>query len=171
MVWLEPRTRPRSITLIGWIFIAVGAVGLLKDVVPLVVPGGARHLAALRAQGLAELGPAWGSSLLAMIGGAGLLRGANWGRWLLAAWMGFHIVLSALHTSEQLLVHLALFAPMAYLMFFRPQSQEQVGRADPRRGLRAITPGKWVLVGFALLFVAYLIVLLTAPTAVGRGGR
>jgi hypothetical protein len=120
MTWPDARSRPRSITLIGWIFIAVGAVGILKDVMPLVTPDGARHLAVLRAQGISELGPAWTSSLLSALGGVGLLRGDTWARWLLAGWMGFHIVLSALHDTETLLVHVALFAPILYLLF-RPQ--------------------------------------------------
>ncbi|HET9293115.1 MAG TPA: hypothetical protein VFO06_02410 [Gemmatimonadales bacterium] len=117
MTWPDARSRPRSITLIGWIFIAVGAVGILKDVVPLVTTDGARQLAVLRAQGISELGPAWTSRLLAALGGVGLLRGHPWARWLLAAWMGFHIVLSALHDTETLLVHVALFAPILYLLF------------------------------------------------------
>jgi uncharacterized membrane protein YbaN (DUF454 family) len=112
--------RPRSITLIGWLFIAVGTVGILKDVVPLMTPDHGRYLAALRAQGVSELGPAWTSSLLAALGGVGLLRGHPWARWLLAVWMGFHIVLSALHDRDTMLVHVALFAPILYLLF-RPR--------------------------------------------------
>jgi len=116
----DARGRPRAITLIGWLFIAVGAIGILKDVVPLMSPDHGRQLAALRAQGVSELGPAWTSSLLAALGGVGLLRGLAWARWLLAGWMAFHIVLSALHDTETLLVHVALFAPILYLLF-RPR--------------------------------------------------
>ena len=47
----------------------------------------------------------------------------------------------------------------------------RTGIAELVRWLRAITPAQWFLLGFALLFVAYAIVLLTAPSAVGRGGR
>lgn len=108
--------RPRAITLIGWLFIAVGAIGILKDVVPFVTDH-ARQLAALRAQSVSELGAAWTSSLLAALGGAGLLRGHAWARWLLAAWMAFHIVLTALHDMETFLVHVAIFAPILYLLF------------------------------------------------------
>jgi hypothetical protein len=52
----------------------------------------------------------------------GLLRGYPWARWLLAGWMAFHIVLSALHDMETLLVHVALFAPILYLLF-RPRPE------------------------------------------------
>ena len=120
MAWPDARGRPRAITLIGWLFIAVGAIGILKDVVPLATTDHASQLAALRAQGIAELGPAWTSRLLAALGGVGLLRGHPWARWLLAGWMGFHLVLSALHDRDRLLVHVAFFAPILYLLF-RPR--------------------------------------------------
>ena len=110
--------RLRSITIIAWIFIAVGATGLLKDLWPLVFNAGAQ-LAKLKADGLADLGPAWTSRLLAILGGIGLLRGYNWARWLLVVWMVFHIGLSALHSSEELLVHTAIFTPILYFLFRR----------------------------------------------------
>jgi hypothetical protein len=39
------------------------------------------------------------------------------------------------------------------------------------RRLKAQTPDQWFLVGFVLLLVAFLFVLLTQPSSVGRGGR
>lgn len=109
---------PRSITVVAWIFIAVGAAGLLKDLVPLLSDA-AKQLAKLRADGLADLGPAWASRLLAIIGGGELLRGRNWARWLLVAWMAFHIALSVMHSLEKTLIHAAIFAPLLYLLFRR----------------------------------------------------
>lgn len=111
--------RPRSITMIGWLFIAVGAAGLLKDVWPLLTGDAAQQLAKLKADGLADLGPAWTSRLLAILGGAGLLRGHNWARWLLVAWMVFHIGLSIFHSAAELLTHSVVFAPLLYLLFRR----------------------------------------------------
>jgi len=126
-------TRPRSITLIGWLFIAVGCFGILKDLLPLVTPGAAQAISDLRAQGLTELGPAWTSRLLAAIGGAALLHGLNWARWLLVAWMGIHVALSVLHSPWELLFHCVLFAPILYF-FFRPKSTAYF------RGTRAPPP-------------------------------
>jgi hypothetical protein len=114
--------RPRSIVLIGWLFITVGAVGLLNDLLPLLSDG-ARQLAKLTADGLADLGPAWTTRVLAIAGGAGLLRGRNWARWLLGAWMAFHIVLSLLHDVPELLVHLGVFTPILYVLFSRSMSE------------------------------------------------
>lgn len=111
--------RPRSITVIAWIFLVVGAVGLLKDLWPLLSANAVSQLAKLKADGLADLGPAWTSRLLAILGGIGLLRGYNWARWLLVVWMAFHFGLSVLHSWEELLVHAAVFAPILYLLFTR----------------------------------------------------
>lgn len=113
--------RPRSLTVIGWLFIAVGAGGILKDVLPLLTPDAARQLAKLRADGLADLGPAWTSRALAVIGGVGLLRGGNWARWLLVVWMALHLAISLLHSPWELLAHCAIFAPIVFFMF-RPRS-------------------------------------------------
>lgn len=111
--------RPRSITVIGWLFIAVGTAGLLNDVWPLLTSDAAQQLAKLKADGLADLGPAWTSRLLAILGGVALLRGHNWGRWLLVAWMAFHIGLSIFHSASELLTHSVVFAPLLYLLFRR----------------------------------------------------
>jgi hypothetical protein len=114
--------RPRSITFTAWVFIAVGTAGLLKDWGPLLTVGAARQLAKLKADGLSDLGPAWISRILAVVGGGGLLRRHNWARWLLVAWMVFHVGLSVLHSLPELLLHAALFAPLLYLLF-RPSSE------------------------------------------------
>jgi hypothetical protein len=107
MTWPEGASRPRAITLIGWIFITVGAVGVIT------------HARELRGQHAAELAPALASGLVAAIGGLMLLRGAAWARWLLLGWMAFHIVLSAVHSAEELLLHIAIFAPILFLLFRR----------------------------------------------------
>ena len=111
--------RPAAVTGIGWLFIVVGAAGLLNDVLPLFTSEAAHQLAKLKADGLADLGPAWTSRLLSIVGGAALLGGRGWARWLLAAWMMFHIGLSFLHSVPEVLLHVAIFAPILYLLFGR----------------------------------------------------
>ena len=111
--------RPHTITAVAWLFIVVGAVGLLKDIWPLVTPSAAQQLAKLRADGLADIVPAWTSRVLAIVGGMALLRGHNWARWLLVAWMVSHIVLSLFHPLSELVVHVAVFAPLQFLLFRR----------------------------------------------------
>jgi hypothetical protein len=111
--------RPPSITVVGWIFIAAGTAAMLQDLWPLLTPDAARQLAKLKADGVADLGPAWTSRLLAIVGGIALLRGRNWARWLLVAWMVFHIGRSALHSATEVVLHAAFFLPLSYLMFRR----------------------------------------------------
>ncbi len=51
-----------------------------------------------------------------------MLRASNWARWLLVIWMGYHIVLSVLHSPLQLFVHSLLFAVVLYFLFRRSAS-------------------------------------------------
>ena len=111
--------RPHSITAVAWLFIAVGTVGLLKDIWPLVTHVAAQQIAKLRADGLADIVPAWTSRVLAIVGGVALLRGHSWARWLLVAWMVFHVVLSLVHDLPELVIHVAIFAPVLFLLFRR----------------------------------------------------
>ena len=55
--------------------------------------------------------------LLAVIGGVFLLRGNNWARWLLIAWIGYHVVLSAFHSRFELIVHAFVFAATVAVLF------------------------------------------------------
>jgi hypothetical protein len=108
--------RPRPITIIAWGFVAVGAAGLLKDWWPLVTSGAAQ-VAKLKADGLADFGPAWITRSLAIVGGVWLLRGHNWARWLLVAWMVFHVGLSVFHSWVEVLMHTVIFLPILYFLF------------------------------------------------------
>ena len=119
------RARPISITIVGWLFVAVGAVGLAGQVRRLLDGEEFDH----------DMAYASASELASVLGGAFLLGGRNWARWLLVAWMVFHIVLSALHDVPKLLVHAAIFAPIFYVLF-RARASEFL-RCRPAAG----TPG------------------------------
>jgi hypothetical protein len=105
--------RPLSITVIGWLFVVTGCAVLI---------GAARALADPDARRLSELLPMAASGLLALVGGAFTLRGHGWARWALIVWMAFHIVLSLMHSWEELLMHLALFTPITVLLLRRSAS-------------------------------------------------
>ncbi len=95
--------RPISLAIVGWVFVATGCVSLLH---------GGLQLAGNLSNGTSTQGVGWvlGSGALAALGGAFLLRGANWARWLCAAWMGAHVVLSLFHSTAELIVHAVFFA-------------------------------------------------------------
>lgn len=115
-------SRPRSITIIAWLFVAAGIAGLLNDLWPLLTSGAAAQIAKLKSDGLADLGPAWTTRLLAIVGGIWLLRGRNWARWLLVAWMIFHIGMSAFESWEKLVFHCVIFLPI-FIFLFRSTAQ------------------------------------------------
>jgi hypothetical protein len=111
--------RPHSITVVAWIFIVAGVGGIAADLWPLLTADSTAQLARLRADGLVDISLAWGTRALAIVGGISTLRGHNWARWLLAAWMIFHAVMSLFHSVGEAAAHCVIFAPLAYLLFRR----------------------------------------------------
>lgn len=107
---------PRSITVISWIFIALGSIGFLASLLPYLDADPAQRIVYLKAHWMVHL-----ARILAVVSGVLMLYGFGWARWLLVVWMGFHIVLSALHSTLQLLMHSLLFAVILYFLF-RPQA-------------------------------------------------
>ena len=105
--------RPVSVTIVGWLFIAAGVIGIVYHAseIRLDHPFEADLLLALAVR------------LLAVVGGAFLLRGANWARWLLIAWMVYHVALSAFHTPPGVVMHAVLLATIAYVLC-RPQASQ-----------------------------------------------
>ena len=99
--------RPRSITIISWLFIAAGSIGLLY------------HLYEFSSRSPFDYGlvAILLIRLAAILAGVFMLRGANWARWLLVVWMAYHIVLSAFHSVTELAMHALLFGTVAYFLF------------------------------------------------------
>src|SRR5215831_3732678 len=44
--------------------------------------------------------------ILAIVCGFLLLSGIGWARWLAIAWLAFHVVISALHSTSQTIAHI-----------------------------------------------------------------
>ena|SRR5579864_3708049 len=112
------RKRPISITIISWIYIAAGIVGI------------AYHAREFNLQHPFEDDAmlALFVRALAIIGGTFMLRGQNWARWLTLAWMGCHVYLSIYHSRSQLVTHAAFLVVLAYFLF-RPQGRDYFLRA------------------------------------------
>ena len=108
--------RPRSITIISWIFIAFGTVTLVVGLLTLVDKSFAQITADLKVHWMVYV-----VRLLAVVSGAFMLYGYNWARWLLVAWLGFHVILSFMHSPFELLVH-GLLAGVVLYFLFRPQA-------------------------------------------------
>ena len=106
----KPR-RPVAVTVIGWLLVAAGVVGF------------SYHVTEFRALRPFPYDVLWVClvRLLAVLGGAFLLRGHNWARWLVLAWMAYHVVLSALHSWSQTAIH-ALFLAVLAAFLLRPRA-------------------------------------------------
>lgn len=101
--------RPFEVTLLGWLFIAVGIVttiyhlakgSLDRWTVPILLVG-----------------------ITAVAGGVFLLRGARWARWLLLVWLAFHVVASALESPAAAIPHVVLLLVVGYVLLGPPTSK------------------------------------------------
>ena len=105
--------RPLSITILAWVYIAVGAAGF------------AYHLTDLRASEAFRYDGIWIElvRLLAVLAGAFMLRGHNWARWLALAWMALHVIVSAFHSLPECAIHGLFCAIIAWLLFRPPAAR------------------------------------------------
>ena len=98
--------RPLSVTLIGYLFIVSGATGIIyhaSELSGIVDYPGVILVLVVR--------------LLAIVGGLIALRGVNRARWLLVAWIVYHVVLSAFHSTVELAMHVAIAVVVMIALF------------------------------------------------------
>ena len=98
--------RPIYVTVLGYVLIAAGAVGI------------AYHFMEFKSTPASEYLLIFVVRLIAIAAGINLLRGKDWARWLSIAWIAFHLVISIFHTKEGIAVHavvLVVFAVLLYL--------------------------------------------------------
>jgi hypothetical protein len=100
--------RPRLVTLLGSLLIAVGAVEFVYRLTKIHRP--------LQTEDIGV--PLF--ELIIVVSGVFLLRSANWARWLAVAWVGFHVAVGSLHSLSMGIVHGLIFLLFAWVMF-RPE--------------------------------------------------
>lgn len=112
--------RPFAITVVGWLYIALGIIGLVRH--------GSVAIRAFHQEDIWILL----SEAVALLAGIFMLRGANWARWLAFLWMAAHVVIAWLNGPQQVLFHAIIFAGITVLLFradarafFRPESTTQ----------------------------------------------
>ncbi len=98
--------RPVSVLILACVYLLVGVAGFVFHFHEL--------LATQRDAVLVEV-----TEVLAIVSGAFLLRRQNWARWLALAWIAFHVVISAFHPVQELVVH-SLFCVVIVWILFRP---------------------------------------------------
>jgi uncharacterized membrane protein len=109
--------RPFAVTAIGWLFIATGIVGFVYHAFEAPNAFGPELI--------------WVEivRLLAIVAGAFLLRGRDWARWLLVAWIAYHVALSAWHSVSELVVHAVLLIAVTWLLFRPARKKDSRSRA------------------------------------------
>jgi hypothetical protein len=101
--------RPFAVAFLGWLFILVGLAALLYHLIK-----GALDFWMI-AIVLFEL--------VGVLAGIFLLKGRNWARWLLLAWIAFHVISSGLNSLFASVPHLLLLIAVAYFLFTPPDSR------------------------------------------------
>lgn len=101
--------RPLAVLIIGCLFIVVGVASagfhlvqgpLDRWSVPIALVG-----------------------VVAIVGGIFLILGRGWARWLVLAWMGFHVVVSAFHSLQETIVHFVMLLAIGYFLLTPPASK------------------------------------------------
>ncbi len=98
--------RPFAITVLGWLFVAIGVVTLAMDVHFVAGHGWSRDEALILPV-----------HALAVVAGAFMLRGADWARWLAVLWVAFHVAITVFNAWRGFAFHAILFAGIAVLLF------------------------------------------------------
>ncbi len=102
--------RPISVTVLACVYLGVGAITLAYHF---------RELLSLQPDSIwIEL-----TELLAIVSGGFMLRGHNWARWLALAWIVFHVILSAFHSSREFAIHGVFCAVIAWILFRPPAAR------------------------------------------------
>lgn len=110
-------SRPRSITVISWLFIIFGIIALLSGVLPIGNVTLSQRIAELKSHWYVHL-----SRLIQIVAGVFMLYGRNWARWLVVAWIAFHLVVGYLNGPVALLTHVVIFSVILFFLFRRPAS-------------------------------------------------
>ena len=101
--------RPFQVTFLGWLFILVGIVSTMYH----LLKGSLNRWMVL----IVLVG------VIAIVAGAFLLRGARWARWLILAWLAFHVVASAFNSFADAMPHVVLLLVVGYFLLGPPTSK------------------------------------------------
>ena len=101
--------RPISVTVIGSLFMLVGLIATafwFRQFLGTAPPSDEKMIWLAVA-----------INLLAGFAGVGLLRGRNWARWMVVAWMASHVVLSLWHSVFEVCAHAVMLALLWFFLF------------------------------------------------------
>jgi len=101
--------RPFPVTILGFLFILAGLVGLVYHLSESPLDHWVIPISIVR--------------IIAVVGGVFLLRGHNWARWLVLAWLTFHVVVSAFNSLSESTAHVVLVMVVGYFLLRSPASR------------------------------------------------
>ncbi len=101
--------RPFTVSIIGWLFIVVGLVNSGFHITRSPLD---RWVVALSLLGI-----------VATVGGVFLLKRCGWARWLVLAWLAFHVAVSAFHSLSETAAHLLMLIVVGYFLLRPPASK------------------------------------------------
>lgn len=101
------RACPKTVFAIGLLLIVLGLLDIWQGLSP---------VSSQAARGVGDNLEILGIGLAALAGGVWTIMGRNWARWLVAAWIALHVVLSAT-APLTLAVHAAIFIFVAVALF------------------------------------------------------
>ena len=103
---LNAMKRPLQVTITGCLFIVAGLVGLVYHLSERPLDHWIVLISMIR--------------IIAVVGGVFLLMGHNWARWLMLAWLAFHVVVSAFHSLSEFMPHAVLLMIIGYVLLRPP---------------------------------------------------
>ena len=101
--------RPIPVTILGYLFIVAGLVGLAYHLSERPLDRWVALISLIR--------------IIAVVGGVFLLKGHNWARWLMLGWLAFHVGVSAFHSLSDCIAHAVLLLAVAYFLLTAPDSK------------------------------------------------
>lgn len=102
-------SRPRPVSVVAWLQIIVGILGI-------VIPVAGAVRAGELVQGTVTVASV---NLVWLISGILLLRRITWAQWLSLAWLVLHVGIAALHYMQLAILHALLLPIFAYALFSR----------------------------------------------------
>ena len=101
------KNRPIPVIIVSIVFILAGCIGFIYHVRELFEPN----------DKLYELIWVLLLRILSVVCGLLLFLGINWARWLAIVWLLYHVILSALHSTSEMLTHIVLLIIISVLLY------------------------------------------------------
>jgi hypothetical protein len=105
------KSRPLPVIIVSLMFIITGCAGFVYHLKELFEPN----------TKLYEFLWVEFIRILALVCGILLLIPTNWARWLAIAWLFYHILISAFHSTSEMISHIILLV-LVFVLLYLPQS-------------------------------------------------